>query len=421
MLTCAEVGHSNVFLATAHSLLTLCPSLTLHIASQERLRKTFTDAFANIKPPTNDENYVPPTFHLIEGPTVEDSLERFEDPKNRFTYLNMLKPGFRNTPLLNKHFINGLFISWTAEQWVDMFNRSLELIRSIEPDIVVMDGLFGPGTTAARLLRENEGASFKLVILSPNSLKDFTSHREGGVSFFTKWPAMASAIPMPIPWYLIPLNFYYVLRIMVAFTLDKDQPKRLAEIRKLTGLPELEVDNLLTATYKGAPGTDRILLGSSPEVEFPCLVHTAGPKEFRERLVCCGPILRSAIPLVEADPELSEWLKGGPVIYINLGSIVRSSADEALVMAKALRKVLDKATHKGTRVLWKLKRDEKRGPVYSTGPGSAVHGVLAKEMAEDRARIVDWVMAEPASLLMTGNITCTVTHGGASSYYEATV
>jgi hypothetical protein len=58
------------------------------------------------------------------------------------------------------------------------------------------------------------------------------------------------------------------------------------------------------------------------------------------------------------------------------------------------------------------------------GEGGVERGlkeVLGREMDEDRVRVVGWLEAEPAAVLTTGRVVCSVHHGGANSYYEAVV
>ena len=414
MVCCSESGHSNVFLATAHALLKSHPSTELHIASFKPLEKSITTSLKNVK------SDFTPRFHLIDAPTTFEALNRDPDPFKRFNDVVLLPPGWQNIGKIMELFVRWMPLAWTVDEWTGIFWRIHGLIKELEPALVVGDALLGPGIAAAKHLREHENAAFKLAVLSPNSLKEFTQHLEGGTAAFAKWPLVGSALPMPIPWHLVPLNFYYLVRLILILT-GKHHSNRELELRKATGLPNVELASMVTVMSQNGAGLDHILLSSSPETDFPNLDYEAGPKEYRDRLVSCGPILRSTSPVSEADPELAQWLKGGPVVYINLGTLCMCSEGEALELAKSFRTLFDSASEKGIRVLWKLKKDTKRGPEYSTGSGSAIYGVIGKEMDEDRVRIVNWVNAEPASILMTGDVIVAINHGGASSYYEPIV
>lgn len=422
MACCSESGHSNVFLATAHSLLSRHPSVELHVASFQPLEKSITASLKNVK------CEVAPRFHLIDdAPTTFEALNRDPDPSKRFNEVVLLPPGRRHMARVMEFFVLGLPMLWTVDEWTAIFRRARGLILEIRPDAVVCDALLGPAVSAARHLREREegGDFFRLAVLSPNSLKEFTQHLEGGAASFAKWPIVGSALPMPLPWYLVPLNFYYLVRL-VLIMMGGQLPRYEAQLRESTGLPGLEMVSLISVMSGTGEGLDRILLSSSPETDFPNLNYDCGPQEYRDRLVSCGPILRSTSPVSEVDPELDAWLGAGPVVYVNLGTLCMCSEAEAVELAKSFRKLFDhddakKEKESKLRVLWKLKKDPKRGPEYGVGPGSAVHAVIGKEMDEDRVRVVGWLDAEPASILMTGNVVVAVTHGGASSYYEPIV
>ena len=224
---------------------------------------------------------------------------------------------------------------------------------------------------------------------------------------------------MPLSWFGTLQNYYFYRRIVRILTNDREVPAWQAEVRRLAGLPDLEVASMMTLVGGGAAHMDRVMLSSSPELDFPELDTACGPAEYRSKIVPCGPILRSAVPLAESDPELAEWSRKGPVVYINLGTLCRVEEHEMLEMARALRIMLDKAANKDLRVLWKVAKEIKRGKEYDTGPGSAVHGILGREMDRDTVRIVEWVKGEPAALLDSGAVVCSITHGGASSFYEA--
>ena len=87
MLCCSESGHSNVYLATVHSLLEQDPSVELHLGSFARLGKTLEAATE----PQKCSNLV---FHPIQGPPIFDVLDRDPDPNRRMLGVARLTPGF---------------------------------------------------------------------------------------------------------------------------------------------------------------------------------------------------------------------------------------------------------------------------------------------------------------------------------------
>ncbi|KPM41311.1 hypothetical protein AK830_g5239 [Neonectria ditissima] len=423
MVVASELGHANVFLAAAQALLEQAPDVELHLASFAGLKPTIDQAFVHVK----DANVA---FHPLPGPSVSETVNRDPEPANRMLDTALLKPGFRNTPAATRFFLTRIFLSWTADEYVAIFDETNALIEALAPDVFVVDGLLSPVLTAAKNYHAKVNtkgdvpAPFKLVLLSPNSIKDLAHHLEPPKNLIAKWPITGAAMLMPIPWYLVPLNFYFLLRLIFTLVTDKHVPAQVASIRAKTGLPELDVSTFASIVQDGLKNIDAVLLSSRLEVDFPTLDLANAPRAYMDKLVGCGPILRAAAPLAESDASLAEWLKGGPVVTINLGTVCQVSQDEAVEMARALRQLLDEGARRGgnwseMRILWKLKKDPGRGPEYHAGPGSALSDVLGAEIEAGRVRIMDWIVAEPNSILNTGDVVCSVTHGGASSFFDS--
>ncbi|KAF5597195.1 UDP-glycosyltransferase 84B2 [Fusarium pseudoanthophilum] len=149
------------------------------------------------------------------------------------------------------------------------------------------------------------------------------------------------------------------------------------------------------------------------------------PNTIKEFAVPVQPNLAA----LDVDANLGEWLSHGPTMYVNLGTHHKSNPTEAHEMSKALRKVLEYADtlHSAGRpvqILWKLGRvpDEKgNAPKRDsyTGEWALVTDELQAYIKQDRVRITDWLVAEPKSALESQNIICSVSHGGANSFYEA--
>lgn len=173
---------------------------------------------------------------------------------------------------------------------------------------------------------------------------------------------------------------------------------------------------------KPAPPNLPILVANSPDIDYPFSV-------IPPQLTSCGPIVRAAPRLADIDPDLAEWLGRGPTVYVNLGTHHKSNTTEAYEMAKALNKVLEKdeewgSTEKPLQVLWKIGRKPDQKPCNAVEPDSYlgewlwVTDTLQKYIKQDRARVTDWLVAEPKSVLESKNIVCSVNHGGANSFHE---
>ncbi|KAF4960385.1 hypothetical protein FGADI_1032 [Fusarium gaditjirri] len=200
-------------------------------------------------------------------------------------------------------------------------------------------------------------------------------------------------------------------------------------LRNTTEILRKEIDpsiSLMTmmelGVLKPAPANLPILVASSPDIDYPFSI-------IPPQLTSCGPIIRTSPPISEVDAGLAEWLSQGPTIYVNLGTHHKASPDEAHEMSKAFRRVLERAdtlhsAGKPFQILWKLGRvpdEEGNAPKQDsyTGTWALVTDELQAYIKRDRARITDWLVAEPKSVLESQSIVCSVSHGGANSFYEA--
>ncbi|KAK2674914.1 UDP-glucuronosyl/UDP-glucosyltransferase [Fusarium oxysporum f. sp. vasinfectum] len=231
-----------------------------------------------------------------------------------------------------------------------------------------------------------------------------------------------SALPYPIPWSLIPWNIYF--GFVAGYTLLTD-----TRLKKTTEILRDEIDpsiSLMTMMELGvlrpAPPNLAILVASSPDIDYPFSI-------IPPQLTSCGPIIRAAPPIREVDAGLAEWLSQGSTIYVNLGTHHKSNPTEAHQMSKAFRKVLEHAdtlhsAGKPLQILWKLGRvpdEEGNAPKRDTytGEWALVTDELQAYIKSDRVRLTDWLVAEPKSVLGSQSIVCSVSHGGANSFYEA--
>lgn len=210
-----------------------------------------------------------------------------------------------------------------------------------------------------------------------------------------------------MPLHLIPLNILIALYTAHSFIKD---PHRHAVAEHLASRLNITLRTPVDL-LRNRPDGLKILVSTLPELDFPSIKP--------DHVLPCGPIVQTTTSITDTDPELEKWLAAGSTIYINLGSLCMVDEDQALNLAKALRCVLDRAKQDQLlqlQVLWKLK---KYGDYETTTPGCRIHDVLGPEIDADRVRIVEWIQAEPFSVLQTGGIVCSVHHGGANSYNEA--
>lgn len=211
--------------------------------------------------------------------------------------------------------------------------------------------------------------------------------------FLSSW---SSGLPYPLPWRQIPLNIYLRTRAIFAVATNSG----LWETRRF--LQEKGVKSPLSFLGVHRPDVPWIAM-SVPEASVP-LMHR--PPNVTE----CGAIVLDMGDAEDQDPKLAAWLKRRPTVLVNFGTLFLQKPPALLAMIEALDKVLAMTE---VQVLWKV---GKEGMAFREERWKQI---LDKWSSSDRLRVVDWVRAEPSSMLKTGDVVLSVHHGGASSYYDA--
>ncbi|CVK86063.1 uncharacterized protein FMAN_06526 [Fusarium mangiferae] len=125
-------------------------------------------------------------------------------------------------------------------------------------------------------------------------------------------------------------------------------------------------------------------------------------------VTCAGPIILSGPPADQQDPETATWLKKAPTLLINLGSNLAYDESRAELMAIAIAVLLSSTEY---QVLWKFNK------LGDFSDDFLVH--LKPYLDNEGLRMPSWLVADPSSLLDTGNIVTSVHHGGSNCYHEA--
>ena len=215
-----------------------------------------------------------------------------------------------------------------------------------------------------------------------------------------KYPVPGTSFPFPVPWCNIPQNI--CLQVGLAYVyMTSTQRKKVLRWRKEAGIKgpfpwedEWKIDRLT-------------LTPSLPDLDWPL--------EVPDDVIGCGPILLPTDERALAESDIYQWMQRGPTVLINLGSLYIINAAGAENIALAIDAFLNTASIKNVQVLWKLgsyrSHDEQ---ILSTG-----HEILGELISECRVKVVRWLDVDPAALLSTGHIACSVHHGGANSWFEA--
>lgn len=407
-LTNSEYGQANVVLAVAHSLIHLSADIEYHIASFKALEKPIIAA--------SDYAVQTAAFPSTARPLIFHEL--CAPPYSRLPIVNEtndLTPGLFNSARAVLA-VDSIMLPWEPEQFGKVCKEIMRVLSQVNPDLSVIDPLFAPGLSVCNQL------GTKWIVLAPNTIKDFAVPVQPGLAALWKYPLVCSALPFPLPWSKIPLNI--ALTLVAGYMIFTS--KRVKDTKKYLRThfgPEMQ---LMTANELGVlkppPEGVTILTSSSPEIDYPFAVL---PKY----VIPCGPIIRAVKPIEEVDPDLLSWLRRGPTVYINLGTYLEATAEEAATLAKALKDLLDQADknnyggNKRLQIIWKLLRKGSDGKrLHSTdwmGPWKQIRDIIGSELDEDRVRITNWLIAEPKSILESHLIVCSVNHGGASSFNES--
>ncbi|KAM0326253.1 hypothetical protein ACHAQA_006850 [Verticillium albo-atrum] len=384
-LTNAERGQANVFLAVSQELAHLNPSLELHLCSFAPLAKPVAALSAPI------------TFHELKGTTWQNAL--FNRPEHHFLEYTSKKPTVWNAAEAAT-IMPRIACPWNHDEMSNMVRQIQSLIKDINPDLVVIDNLLTPAVTVCYPM-----TTPKWTVLSPNTYKEFILANQPSLAVLWKYPPPRSTMLYPVPFYQIPSVTYQILR----YALNIRSPWVHGHAVNLKTNNDIEFSDWGRLTIP-PPGL-KVILPSRPDIDFPFSL-------IPDHIKSCGPIVLPAPPVQEADPALADWLARCPTVYVNLGTHASYDANEAAQLASALKLVLEEAEKRGEKlqVLWKLKKKV----AIEGKPEAGYEGIeeVLGGLAE-RVRVVDWLDAEPISILESGKVVCSVHHGGANSYFEA--
>ncbi|GKT44281.1 glycosyltransferase sdnJ [Colletotrichum spaethianum] len=172
-VTNVEHGLSNVHVATAFSLLERHPEITVHYASWPKIRPKIERISAYARKLTPQSRGA--VFHELPPPN-------FFDAAGRTSLSVMQPPGLEGFKAMSEDLL--LFVSpWTVEDHVKIHDAVRDLIRDIDPALVVLDMLLRPGMDATRIDNRLH------AVLSPNVLVDAFGIEQPWLSGFWKYPA----------------------------------------------------------------------------------------------------------------------------------------------------------------------------------------------------------------------------------------
>ncbi|KAI6767654.1 hypothetical protein HG530_005663 [Fusarium avenaceum] len=414
LFTNSDYGQVNVVLATAHALGLASQHVEIHIASFQDLQDGVNNASRFMQAEAARQKLPIPkpfVFHKVEGTSWGPATKR---PETAIFDTLELTPGFVNSAK-GVSILPAVMVPWSPEEFMEIYWDTQRVFDEVNPDLTIVEPLY----TQALTLCHYRGVRW--MVLTPNTIKDFAIPLQPKLAALWKYPIACSALPYPIPWSLIPTNICFCFVAAYTLLTDKRLKKTTEILRKQVNHSITLITGMELGILRPAPTGLPVLVANSPDIDYPFSV-------IPPQLTSCGPIVRASPPIREIDITLATWLSRGPTIYVNLGTHHKSTPAEALEMAKAFGMVLEssdmQSAKKPLQILWKLGRtldEEGRIPKPDsyTDDWAPVTDTLQAYIKQDRARITDWIVAEPKSVIESQNIICSINHGGSNSFHEA--
>ena len=171
----SERGFANVLLATSHAMLVEHSDIEVHYASFKNLAKEVStiSRFAM----SQNANVQSITFHTLKGPTFSGAIDSLGFDMDQ----GINGPGISGlTKFLSN--IQDVLMPWSGSAYLGLYREVLAILDEVDPHVVAVDPLFGPGLDATRAQGRN------YAIVSPNALKDRLAFMQPWGSVFWKYP-----------------------------------------------------------------------------------------------------------------------------------------------------------------------------------------------------------------------------------------
>lgn len=186
MLTNVERGEANVFLATCNALIAQDPLVQIHFGCFSGLESTVKTVWNESKQAVPEARF-PITYHVIDGPNSEESLHEVFKMEGIEVHGSTIvsttkKLSFSVTKQLNRELI-GVFMPYTTPRLIQIFDSIVQIINSVNADVVLIDSLFSAALTACCYL------DVPFICLSPNAIKDFAAPLQPRQANLWKFPA----------------------------------------------------------------------------------------------------------------------------------------------------------------------------------------------------------------------------------------
>ena len=169
-----ELGQANVCLSLLHSLL-IRDSPEVHLPSWPNLRSRVQEISSNASLITGLNHTV--TFHPLPCLGMVKSVYRHVTdsiPGHGRGFMNAFRVFSDLRLVLSPR---------STEEYLEIYDRCVEIIEEVRPDLVVLEPIFAFGFDACKRLDQ------KYVVVAPNALKDVALFEQPRLAMFWKFPA----------------------------------------------------------------------------------------------------------------------------------------------------------------------------------------------------------------------------------------
>ena len=411
-VTNAESGQANTILALALEALTR-PHVEVHIASFPVLKQRVE----KLSPKLN--------FHALDG---KGMLETMASNAQGWTEANLSHPPTRKSFAAYGPFLGLVLAVWDGEgtfrslsgcgwylmsppfdpAYMRIYDSIVKVIQKLNPGLVVVDNLFNAGVDACHSLNR------KFVLNTPNCVLDVVRDQQPWLKGFWCYPMFVFAsnpipklqlsftslirpgtgLSFPIPWRDIPTNIMASIMFIYRVTMSPDVSE-LVKHRNAHGLSGWLPTN--------APYTRKL------HIICPCVRELDFPLVVPDNVGLYGSIVLDTSPIEVADPEMNRWLDGGETVVMCMGTHFRYTESQVKAVINGFLGAVGHDSN--TQFLWKLFNKAKFEHL--------IEGILKHQKNRERFMIVDWLKADPISIMRHPNAIVYIHHGGANSYFEA--
>jgi hypothetical protein len=171
-LTASEYGEANVVLAVAYELL-LRQKYEVHIGSFSPLESRVKELNSQAENAASSQA----VFHTVSGPSIDEILRARDD------FFGPYSPGVRGAINSFKISIPVIATAWDGPGYMVGYKSCLEVISSVQPDLLVVGSLMNQGHDACQTLQK------RYLILSPNTFREILGKQQPILSQLFRYPA----------------------------------------------------------------------------------------------------------------------------------------------------------------------------------------------------------------------------------------